>query len=572
MRLSQFPLTTLKEAPSDAEIVSHQLMLRAGMIRKLAAGLYTWMPLGLRVLRRIERTVREEMDAIGALEVLMPIVQPAELWEETGRWDKFGPQLLKAYDRHERPFCLGPTHEEVITDIARRELKSYRQLPVNLYQIQTKFRDEIRPRFGVMRSREFIMKDAYSFHLDAHSLGETYQRTFDAYQRIFSRLGLRFRAVEADTGAIGGSVSHEFHVLADSGEDVIAFAPSGRYAANVEKVPTRPLDGSRPDPSQTLKRVETPGVHTIDQLGEFLGVPPQRCLKTLVVAGRDGGLVAIVLRGDHTLNEVKAEQHPMVATPLRMASDEELRTSIGVGAGSIGPAGLALPKLVDHAAAAVVDGVCGANVEGIHFTGFNWGRDESLDTSVDLRNAVPGDPSPEDGTPLEFVRGIEVGHIFQLGDRYSSAMGATVLTDAGESVTPVMGCYGIGISRIVAAAIEQNHDARGICWPEALAPFDVAIVPIGADRSEEVTVLSGRLHDRLEGLGYRVLLEDRNVRPGVSFADFDLIGIPHRFVIGDKGLAKGMIEYKYRRADAAEDIPVASVDSIDEFLESQRRD
>ncbi|MDQ1363037.1 MAG: prolyl-tRNA synthetase, partial [Pseudomonadota bacterium] len=478
MRVSKYPLSTIKETPNDAEVVSHQLMLRAGLIRRLGSGLYTWMPLGLRVLRKVEKIVRDEMDKAGALEVLMPAVQPAELWQETGRWEVFGPQMLKIKDRHERDFCFGPTHEEVITDLARKEIKSYKQLPVNYYQIQTKFRDEIRPRFGVMRAREFLMKDAYSFHMDQASLQQTYDDMYRTYSNIFSRIGLNFRAVMADTGAIGGSNSHEFHVLADSGEDAIAFSSSSDYAANIEKAQTLPPTTARAAATQTMQTVDTPKTHSIEEVCALLKIKPQQTVKTLLVAGENGNVVALVLRGDHMLNEIKAGNLPQVASPMRLASDAEIRAAANCGAGSIGPAGLKIMVIADYAAAHLADFVCGANIDGKHLTGVNWGRDLPEPVTADIRNVVAGDASPDGKGTLSIVRGIEVGHIFQLGNKYSQAMNATVLDEKGATQVMTMGCYGIGVSRVVAAAIEQNHDANGIIWPQAIAPFDVAIAPI----------------------------------------------------------------------------------------------
>ncbi|HSN71367.1 MAG TPA: proline--tRNA ligase, partial [Steroidobacteraceae bacterium] len=478
MRLSTFPVATLRDVPADAEVISHQLMLRAGLIRRLSAGMYTWMPIGLKVLRKAETIIREEMNRAGALELLMPTVQPAELWHESGRWDQFGPELLRFTDRHERPFCFGPTHEEVITDIARRELRSYRQLPVNFYQIQTKFRDEIRPRFGVMRAREFLMKDAYSFHLDEPSLNEGYERMYEAYSRIFSRMHLRFRAVEADTGAIGGSRSQEFHVLADSGEDAIAYCDTGDYAANVEMAPALPPVAPRPPANAALATVDTPDVRTIEELTRFLGVGADQCVKTLLVDGADGIPVALVVRGDHELNAVKAQKLPGVASPLRMASALDIESTAGCAPGFIGPVGLRVRIYADHSAARLADFVCGANERDKHLTGVNWGRDLPEPEAVDLRNVVPGDPGPDGRGRLAIARGIEVGHIFALGTKYSASMGATVLDEQGQSVRMHMGCYGIGVSRVVAAAIEQNHDERGIIWPEPLAPFLIALLPL----------------------------------------------------------------------------------------------
>ena len=546
MRFSEFPLTTLKEVPAEAEIVSHQLMLRAGLIRRLASGLFTWMPLGLRVLRKVEAVVREEMNRAGALELLMPAVQPAELWQETGRWDKYGPLLLRMRDRHEREFCFGPTHEEVITDIARRELRSYRQLPVNYYQIQTKFRDEIRPRFGVMRSREFIMKDAYSFDVDEAGLDVAYQKMHAAYSAIFERLGLTFRVVWADSGEIGGSKSQEFHVLADSGEDAIAYCDADGYASNIETAATVPPAGKRSAPSRPLERIPTPGVRTIDDLCKLLGITPDRTVKTLIVDGTDGP-VALVLRGDHELNAVKAQKLAGVAEPLTMASDATIRKATGAQAGSLGPVGIELPVFVDHAVRNLADFACGANETGMHYTGVNFGRDVPEPETVDIRNVVEGDPTPGGKGTLSIARGIEVGHIFQLGDKYSRAMNAKVQdADGGERVVQ-MGCYGIGITRIVGAAIEQNHDANGIIWPEPLAPFDVVVVPINLHRSAAVREAGEALYAELRDSGLEVLYDDRDVRPGVKFADADLVGVPHRLVIGEKSLAAGELEYRHRR-------------------------
>ncbi|HEY8555039.1 MAG TPA: proline--tRNA ligase [Burkholderiales bacterium] len=558
MRTSKLLLATVKETPADAEVVSHKLMLRAGMIRKLAAGLYTWLPLGLRVLRKVENIVREEMDRAGAQEVLMPAVQPAELWQESGRWEQYGPELLRFKDRHEREFCFGPTHEEVITDLIRREIRSYRQLPANFYQIQTKFRDEIRPRFGVMRAREFLMKDAYSFHLDNASLRETYEAMYQTYSRIFARLGLQFRAVEAATGAIGGRTSHEFHVLADSGEDAIALCDRCNYAANVELAPALPPLGKRPAPTTSLARVDTPGARTIEEVSRFLKVPPERTVKTLLVRG-SGGVVALVLRGDHELNAVKAERLPQVAKPLELVTPGEVEAATGCEPGSIGPVGLEIPVIADESAVRLADFVCGANANGQHLTGVNWGRDLPEPIVADIRNVVAGDPCPAancKGT-LTIRRGIEVGHIFQLEKKYSEAMRATVLDESGQAVVMTMGCYGIGVSRVVAAAIEQNHDANGIIWPDAIAPFRAVIVPIGYHKSTDVRAAAEKLYEELGAAGIDVLLDDRDERAGVMFADMDLIGIPHRLVIGEKGLAKGTIEYKRRRDGHTRDLPLA---------------
>ena len=548
MRLSQFLLATVKETPADAEIVSHQLMLRAGLIRKLAAGLYTWLPLGLRVLRKVETIIREEMNRAGAQEVLMPAVQPGELWQESGRWEQYGPELLRFTDRHQREFCIGPTHEEVITDLIRREIRSYRQLPANFYQIQTKFRDEIRPRFGVMRAREFIMKDAYSFHADDASLQQEYDNMYATYTRVFSRIGLAFRAVQADTGSIGGNVSHEFHVLADSGEDAIAFSNSGDYAANVELAEAVAGSGQRPPATATMQAVATPGKHTIDEVSDYLDISPAQCLKTLLVQGNtDDGVVALVLRGDHELNSVKAEKLAQVTSPLTFASAEQIRKTAGCDAGSLGPVGLAIPVIADHSAAAMTDFVCGANRDGEHLQGVNWGRDCAEPVAADLRNVVDGDPSPDGNGELSIRRGIEVGHIFQLGKKYSQALNATCLDEQGQAVTMTMGCYGIGVTRIVAAAIEQNHDDSGIIWPLAIAPFAAIILPLNMHKSEQVRVAAESVYQQCREAGLDVLLDDRPERPGVMFADAELIGIPYRIVIGDRGLARRSVEIKGRR-------------------------
>lgn len=550
MRFSEFGLTTLKETPAEAEIVSHQLMLRAGMIRRLASGLFTWLPLGVRVLRKVEAIVREEMDRAGALEVLMPAVQPAELWQESGRWDKYGSLLLRMTDRHDRDFCFGPTHEEVITDIARRELRSYKQLPVNFYQIQTKFRDEIRPRFGVMRAREFIMKDAYSFDVDQAGLELSYQRMHDAYSAIFTRLGLTFRVVDADSGEIGGSRSQEFHVIADSGEDAIAYSDDDDYASNVETAATLKADGSAPPPAAEFETVDTPNTTSIAALCEMLNVTPEQTLKTLIVDGDDGP-VALVLRGDHELNAVKAAKLPGVAEPLQMADGKTVLQATGAKTGYAGPINLGIPVYFDHATALMSDFVCGANQDGKHHVGVNFGRDLALPETVDIRNVVAGDPTPGGSGRLRLARGIEVGHIFQLGTKYSDALGATVQDANGGDVTIAMGCYGIGVTRIVGAAIEQNHDERGIMWPAPLAPFDVALVPINMQRSDKLRQAAEALYDELTAQGLEVLFDDRDVRPGVKFADAELIGIPHRIVISDKGLEAGELEYRHRRdADA----------------------
>ena len=562
MRTSRFPLHTLKETPADAEVVSHRLMLRAGMIRKLAAGLYTWLPLGLRVLRKVEHIVREEMDRAGALEVLMPAIQPAELWQESGRWEQYGPELLRLRDRHQRDFCFGPTHEEIITDLARRELRSYKQLPVNFYQIQTKFRDEIRPRFGVMRAREFLMKDAYSFHLDRDSLAETYQVMHATYSRIFQRCGLDFRPVQADTGAIGGRASHEFHVLAASGEDAIAFSTGSDYAANIELAEALPLADRPPAPTQEKRLVATPHARTIQELVDQFAQPIAHTVKTLVVAAAEGSgarLVALLVRGDHELNPVKAEKLPQVAVPLRLATEEEIRAAIGAGPGSLGPLGLTIPCVVDRTVAVTADFSAGANQDGKHWFGLNWGRDLPLPEVADLRNVVEGDPSPDGRGQLTIARGIEVGHIFQLGHKYSEAMKARVLDEAGRALTLEMGCYGIGVSRVVAAAIEQHHDERGIIWPEPIAPFQVALVPMKLAKSYRVREATEALYRELTAAGIEVLLDDRDERPGFMFADMELIGIPHRLVVGDKGLDTGLLEYKGRRDAELTHVPIADI-------------
>jgi prolyl-tRNA synthetase len=562
MRLSSFPLATTKETPADAEIVSHQLMLRAGLIRRLAAGLYTWMPLGLRVLRKVEHIVREEMDRSGAVEVLMPAVQPAELWEESGRWDHFGPELLRLHDRHQRAFCIGPTHEEVITDIARRELRSYRQLPVNFYQIQTKFRDEVRPRFGIMRAREFIMKDAYSFHIDDACLERTYWAMYRAYSRIFDRTGLRYRAVQADGGSIGGHLSHEFHVLAESGEDAIAHSDRSNYAANVELAEALAPRAAAAAPVEALRRIATPGVRTIAALVEAHAVPIERTVKTLIVRGTEAPLVALVVRGDHTLNRVKAEKHPAVAAPLTMADEAEIRAAIGAGPGSLGPIDLPIPCIVDRTVAVCSDFSAGANSDDAHYFGINWHRDLPLPEVADLREVQAGDPSPDGEGTLQIARGIEVGHVFQLGRKYSEAMGATVLNEVGAPVPMVMGCYGVGVSRIVAAAIEQNHDAAGIAWPAALAPFQIAVVGINLTRSQPVRDTCEALYAALLAAGIDVCYDDRDLRPGVKFADLELIGVPHRLVVGERGLREGSIEFRARCAEAAEQLPWTSADAL----------
>ncbi len=560
MRTSQFLLATLRETPADAEVISHQLMMRAGMVRKLAAGLYTWLPLGLRVLRKVEAVVREEMDRVGGQEVLMPAVQPAELWQESGRWDEMGGEMLRLKDRHERDFCFGPTHEEVITDLVRNDIRSYKQLPVNFYQIQTKFRDERRPRFGVMRSREFLMKDAYSFHVDDASLQATYERMFESYTRIFTRLGLDFRAVLADTGAIGGSASHEFHVLADSGEDDIAFSSESDYAANVELAEALAPAGERAAPAETMSVVETAGRHSIEEVSACLGVEAKQIAKTLLVRGAEtGSVVALVLRGDHTLNELKAEKLPQVAAPLVLATADEVKAAAGCGPGSVGPVGLDIAVVVDRSAAHLADFVCGANEDGKHLRGVNWGRDLPLGPVADIRNVEEGDISPDGKGVLQIKRGIEVGHIFQLGRKYSEAMKACVLAENGKAVNMTMGCYGIGISRVVAAAIEQNHDDKGICWPAAIAPFQLVLVPMNMHKSQRVREAADSLYETLLAAGIDVLFDDRKERPGVMFADAELIGIPHRLVLGERGLDAGKIEYKGRRDRENQDVALDEV-------------
>jgi prolyl-tRNA synthetase len=546
MRYTDFGLATLKEIPAEAEIVSHKLMLRAGMIRRLAAGLFTWMPLGVRVLQKVEAIVREEMNRAGALELLMPAVQPAELWKESGRWKEYGPLLLRMRDRHEREYCFGPTHEEVITDIARRDLKSYKQLPVNYYQVQTKFRDEIRPRFGVMRAREFIMKDAYSFHIDQASLEEGYRRMYDAYSAIFTRLGLKFRIVDADSGEIGGTRSQEFHVLADSGEDAIAYSDEDHYASNVETAATVAPDGEPPAPRDELRKVSTPSTKTIEALCELLDVAPEQTVKTLIVAGDDGA-VALVLRGDHSLNAIKAARIPGVTSPLQMADADDIRKATNCDPGFAGPIGLTIPVWFDHATRLMSDFVAGSNETDAHYTGVNFGRDLDRPDTVDLRNVVEGDPVPGGKGRLCIARGIEVGHIFQLGTKYSESMGATVQDRDGVDRHMSMGCYGIGVTRIVGAAIEQNHDDRGIIWPEPLAPFDVVLIGINLHKSERLAAAAEALYDELKAHRLEVLFDDRDARPGVKFADAELIGIPHRLVISERGLDAGELEYRHRR-------------------------
>jgi len=561
MRTSQLQIATTKEPPADAEVISHQLMLRAGMIRRLAAGLYTWMPLGLRVLRKIEHIVRQEMNNAGGAELLMPAVQPSELWEESGRWGQFGPELLRFKDRHQRDYCMGPTHEEVITDIARRDLRSYKQLPVNYYQIQTKFRDEVRPRFGVMRSREFIMKDAYSFHASPESLQQTFDDMHQAYSNIFSRMHLKFRSVEADSGAIGGSGSKEFHVLADSGEDAIAYSTDGDYAANLEKAEAICND-ERPASTQEMTLVDTPDTKTIQALVDKFDLPVTKTIKTLICHASeecDSKLIALLVRGDHQLNEVKANNHPLVQSPLAFATDEEIRSAVGAGPGSLGPVKLPMPVVADHTVAAMSDFGAGANIEDKHYFGINWERDTPNPVTADLRNIEAGDASPDGKGELQIMRGIEVGHIFQLGDKYSQAMNATVLDENGKARLMSMGCYGIGITRVAAAAIEQNNDDNGIIWPLPIAPFDVALIPINMKRSEKLKAEVERLYDELHSAGIDVLFDDRDNRPGVMFADMELIGIPMRVVISEKGLDKGMLEFKGRTDENSTDVAITDI-------------
>lgn len=556
MRLSHYPINTMKETPSEAEVISHKLMLRAGLIRRLAAGLYSWLPIGLRSLRKVERIIREEMNRAGAFELVMPVVQPGELWQESRRWEEYGPELLRFHDRHEREFVAGPTHEEVITDIARRELKSYRQLPVNFYQIQTKFRDEVRPRFGVMRAREFIMKDAYSFHIDPASMQEGYRTMYEAYNRIFTRTGLKFRAVRADSGAIGGDVSQEFHVLASSGEDAIVFSDGDEYAANMEAAVAVAPQEPRPAPKEPLTKVATPGAKTIEDLTRFLEVPASRTVKTLLVDGTEGDVVALVVRGDHELNAVKAQKLAGVATPLRMANADSIARATNTEAGYIGPVGFKGRMYVDHSALAMADFVSGANEKDMHYTGTNWDRDVQGMIAADIRNVVEGDPSPSGHGRLKIARGIEVGHIFQLGRKYSEPMKGVVLDESGKEVTLYMGCYGIGVTRIVAAAIEQNHDERGIIWPEPIAPFQVVLVSVGVQKSARVREIADRLYAELVAAGIEVLYDDRDARPGVKFADAELLGIPHRVVVGERGVEAGKLEYRNRRETESEELPL----------------
>jgi len=562
MRTSQYLLSTLKETPADAEVISHQLMLRAGMIRKLASGLYTWLPTGLRVLKKVENIVREEMNNAGAIEVSMPVVQPADLWQESGRWEQYGPELLRFVDRGERPFVLGPTHEEVITDLIRNELNSYKQLPLNFFQIQTKFRDEVRPRFGVMRSREFLMKDAYSFHTSQESLQETYDAMYAAYSKIFSRMDLDFRAVQADTGSIGGSASHEFQVLAQSGEDDVIFSDSSDFAANIEFAEALAPKAPRAAATQEMTLVDTPNAKTIAELVEQFNLPIEKTVKTLLVKAEEGAsapLIALLVRGDHELNEVKAEKLPQVASPLTFATEEEIRALVNAGPGSLGPVNLPIPVVIDRTVAAMSNFSAGANIDGKHYFGINWDRDVATPEVADIRNVVAGDPSPDGKGTLLIKRGIEVGHIFQLGTKYSEALNAAVQGEDGRNQILTMGCYGIGVTRVVAAAIEQNHDDRGIIWPDAIAPFQVAILPMNMHKSYRVQELAEKLYADLRAQGIEVLMDDRKERPGVMFADMELIGIPHTVVIGDRNLDNDDIEYKYRRSGEKQMIKTGDV-------------
>lgn len=569
MRVSKLLLATLKESPSDAEVISHKLMLRAGMIRKLASGLYTWLPLGLRVLRKVENIVRDELNKVGAQEVLMPATQPAELWKESGRWEQYGPELLRMKDRHGRDFCFGPTHEEVITDMVRNELRSYKQLPANFYQIQTKFRDEIRPRFGVMRSREFLMKDAYSFHIDESSLTETYQEMHKTYCQIFDRIGLDYRPVQADTGSIGGNASHEFHVLADSGEDDIAFSSDSDYAANIELAEAVPAVTERPAATKEMELVDTPNAKTINELVEQFNINIEQSVKTLIVHADEESeqpLIALLVRGDHELNEIKAEKLPHVAVPLCFASDEEINKAIGAGPGSLGPVNLSMPCIVDRSVAVMSDFSAGANIDGKHYFGINWERDVALPEVADIRKVVEGDASPDGKGTLSIKRGIEVGHIFQLGKKYSEALNATVLDAHGKATVMTMGCYGIGVSRVVASAVEQNHDDKGIIWPDAISPFQAVIIPMNMHKSDTIKPIAEKLYNDLKNANIDILFDDRKERAGIMFADMELIGIPHRIVLGERGLEKGMVEYKGRRDTDNTDV---ALDDILQFIKDK---
>jgi len=559
MRTSEFLLATLRETPAEAETVSNKLMLRAGMIRKVAAGVFTWLPMGLRVLRKVENIIREEMNKTGALEILMPAIQPAELWQESGRWDFYGSELLRIKDRHERDFCFGPTHEEVVTDLFRSVVRSYKQLPINLYQIQVKFRDEIRPRFGVMRGREFIMKDAYSFHLDQESLNKTYQIMYQAYSNIFQRMDLKFRAVLADTGNIGGNTSHEFQVLADSGEDLIAYSDQSNYTANIEKAETLIKPYVLVTSNKSMQEVATPSQRSVEEVSNFLQVPPQKILKTLIVKGKDVPWVALVLRGDHDLNELRTSQLPQIFSPLTFANPEEIPEIIGTEFGFIGPVGLTIPIIADYDALHLTDFVCGANKKGAHLINVNWERDVKVPETAALRKVQAGDPSPDGKGVLQLARGIEVGQIFQLGDKYSKAMRATVLNEAGKAITVLMGCYGIGVTRTVAAVIEQSHDDHGIIWPNAIAPFQIALIPMSMHKSYRVKEAAEKIYAELENAGFEVLFDDRKERAGVLFADMDMLGIPHRIVISETGLDNGMVEYKHRGTSATENISITNI-------------
>ncbi|MFT5218536.1 MAG: prolyl-tRNA synthetase [Planctomycetota bacterium] len=565
MKASRFHLVTLKETPVDAEIISHQLMLRCGMIRRHASGIYSWLPLGLRILRKVEKIVREEMNNAGGQELLMPSFQPSDLWEESGRWNQFGPELLRLSDRHQREACLGPTHEEIVTDIFRREVKSYKQLPLNFYQIQTKFRDEIRPRFGVMRSREFIMKDAYSFDIDQAGMQQSYDSMYQAYCKIFDRFGLAYRSVNADSGSIGGSTSNEFHVLADSGEDAIAFSDKSDYAANIEMAEALPPTGGRKKPENAMETINTPGLYTIDDLAKSIQQSPAQCLKTLIAEADDGELVALVLRGDHELNPLKAEKLDSVASPFRLADREHINRVLGSDIGSIGPIGLPIKTYVDHSAAMLNDFVCGANSNDQHFIHANWVRDCAEPDAVDIRNVIEGDTSPDGKGHIKILRGIEVGHIFQLGTKYSESMKAEILDEQGKPAYPLMGCYGIGITRVVAAAIEQNNDENGVYWPTSLAPFQLVICPINYQKSDEVKLAADQLYQQCLARGLEVLLDDRGMRPGAMFSDMELIGVPHRIVFSDRGLKAGQFEYKGRRDENSQNI---ELDKMQEFLDS----
>lgn len=559
MKASQYLLANLRETPAEAEIISHQLMLRAGMIRKTAAGIYTWLPIGLRVLRKIENIIREEMDATGAQELLMPGVQPAELWRESTRWEQYGDELLRFQDRCQRDFCLAPTHEEIITDLIRREIKSYKQLPANFYQIQTKFRDEIRPRFGIMRAREFIMKDAYSFHLTNECLQQTYQQMYTTYNRIFERLGLKFRSVQADSGNIGGSTSHEFHVLADSGEDQIVFSKNSSYAANIDLATSPAPEGSRPPLTQTITKVNTPGQHSIEEISQFFKVAPEQCIKTLIVNGQEQPLIALIIRGDHEINKIKTEKNPLIAQPLKFASSEAIQQLLNCGPGSIGPVNINIPMLVDHSARHTVDFICGTNQDDYHFTGVNWGIDLPEPESVDIRNITKGEQAPDGSGELDIARGIEVGHIFQLGTKYSDLMKATCRDQNGDARTLTMGCYGIGVSRLVAAAIEQNHDNCGIIWNDAIAPFQIVLIPINMYKSQALRNKATDLYHKLQNAGFEVLFDDRKERPGVMFSDAELIGIPHRLTISEQGIKANSIEYRARSEDKNSDIALPEI-------------